>query len=220
MNVFESLETLCADAVERAFALAFPSALEPVQIARKLVAAFERGAPAGRGGRRFTVKLNERDFARFVGDRDYLEAQWSAMLRRLAERSRVPQRAPEVVMTSDPQVAFGTVAVAAEALPEPLRMVLCVRKGMPPGARLPLAGTRSIGREPGCDLTLVDPRLSRRHLEIDAAGETARFRDLHSANGTFLNGERRSEGVLQCGDVLQLGDTELVVEPDESEPQA
>ena len=41
------------------------------------------------------------------------------------------------------------------------------------------------------------------------------FRDLGSSNGTLLNGERRSEGELHCGDLLQLGDSELSVDADE-----
>ncbi|MBD5633706.1 MAG: DUF3662 domain-containing protein, partial [Candidatus Eremiobacteraeota bacterium] len=77
--MFARLETACADAVERAFALAFPSALEPVQVARKLVATFESGpASPARAGRRFLVKMNARDFARLGGDMPYLERQWSA----------------------------------------------------------------------------------------------------------------------------------------------
>ena len=98
MNVFARLEAVCASAVERAFALAFPSELEPVQIARKLVAAFEAGGvPDGRGGRRFTVLLSANDLARFQPSRAYLERQWAAMLARLAERSGFPQRSPVVI---------------------------------------------------------------------------------------------------------------------------
>ena len=113
MNVFVRLEAVCASAVERAFALAFPSELEPVQIARKLVAAFESGeAPDGRGGRRFTVRLSTSDAVRFEASRAYLERQWTAMLVRLAERSGHPQRRPVVIVQADSAVASGTVAIA------------------------------------------------------------------------------------------------------------
>jgi FHA domain/Protein of unknown function (DUF3662) len=208
------VETVCANVVERAFAVAFPSAIEPVQIARKLVASFE-AASAGRGLRHFKVRLNPADFARFVADREYLEGRWSAMLTRLAERSHVPQAPPSVTMLSDASIPAGTTAIAVEILPEPMRLALRVRKGVPPGAWLPLRGTLVVGREAGASLVLADPRISRRHLEIVESAEGVHFRDLGSSNGTLLNGERCSEGELHCGDLLELGDSELGVDADE-----
>jgi hypothetical protein len=217
MNVFARLEAVCASAVERAFALAFPSELEPVQIARKLVAAFEAGGvPDGRGGRRFTVLLSANDLARFQPSRAYLERQWAAMLARLAERSGFPQRSPVVTMQADPAVASGTVGIAVEPLPEPTRLLLRLRRGVPPGAHAALGGRLVVGRDATCELALLDPRVSRRHLALDSSGEgVVRFRDLGSSNGTYVNGRRVADGTLRCGDVVVLGDSELVVEADD-----
>jgi hypothetical protein len=215
VNALERLEAICANAVERAFAAAFPSALEPVQIARKLVAAFEAGVPSGRGGRRFVVHMSSADFTRFEPDRAYMERQWSAMLTRLVERSGRPERAPDVQAKSDPAVLSGTVAIAIESLPEPARLALRLRKGMPPGARMPLDRRTLVGRDAACDFTIVDARVSRRHLEIQLEGATLRFRDLGSSNGTSLNGVRTEAGELGLGDVIALGDSELCIEADE-----
>jgi hypothetical protein len=215
MNPFERLEALCAGAVERAFATAFPTELEPVHIARKLVAVFEGGSLGGRGGRRFIVHVNPSDFARFEPERAYLERQWAYMLLRLAERSRLPQRPPEVLVAERPDVARGTVQIAVEPLAAPLHLSLRVRRGLPLGGRLALNGSLAIGREPPCDLVLPDPRVSRRHLVIEATPDAVEFRDLDSANGVTLNGEERRSGSLDCGDILKLGDTELVVEADD-----
>ncbi len=224
MNPFAQLETACATAVERAFALAFPSALEPVHVARKLVAAFESGnTPSGRTGRRFIVRMNAADFARLGGDMPYLERQWGAMLARLAERSGRPQRAPEVAAEASDAVAPGTVAIAIEVLPEPPNLTLRVRRGLPPGARISLALAEGaavvIGRDPACDLVLTDPRASRRHLEIARDGARLRFRDLGSSNGTRLGGALATDGEIGLGDVLSIGDSELAVEPGEADPQ-
>lgn len=216
MNALERLESMCANAVERAFAAAFPSALEPVQIARKLVAACEAGGPNGRGGRRFVVRMSSADFARFEPDRAYLERQWSAMLTRLVERSGRPERAPDVRAESDPQVPTGTVAIAVESLPEPAQLALRLRKGIPPNARMPLDRRTVVGRDAACDFTIVDARVSRRHLEIQPDGPTFRFRDLGSSNGTLLNGVRAEAGELGLGDVIAVGDSELCVEADEA----
>lgn len=213
-NPFERLEAMCANTVERAFAIAFPSALEPVQIARKLVGTFEAGgATVSRAGRRFTVRLHPSDYARFEPEIPYLERQWTAMLARLAERSGRPQSPPAVVAEVDATVASGTVVIASFARPEPDRLVLRVRKGVPPDARVALDGDVVIGRDPGCALVLADPRASRRHVRIVAVG-APHFRDLDSSNGTLLNGRRVDAGTLDCGDVLTLGDSELVVEAD------
>lgn len=215
MNAFERLEALCASAVERAFAVAFPSELEPVHVARKLVASFEGGTSASRGGRRFIVNVSSEDMTRLEPDRAYLERQWSAMLARLAERSRQPQRPPVVVLAGKPELASGTVQIVVEAQPAPLLLALRVRKGLPLEGRLPLRGSHVVGRDPSCDLALSDPRVSRRHVAIVAGPDSIAFNDLGSSNGVLLNGEERREGRLDCGDVLQVGDSELVVEADE-----
>jgi hypothetical protein len=215
VSFFAQLETACANAVERAFAVAFPSALEPVHVARKLVASFESNAsPAARSGRRFTVRMSPNDFARLGSDLPYLERQWTAMLARLAERSGKPQRAPEVRAEAAAAVANGTVAIVVEALAEPTELALRVRRGLPLDARY--ARVRSpvtVGRDSTCDLVLADPRASRRHAEIVRDGNAWRVRDLGSSNGTLLNAEPIVESELGLGDVLTVGDSELVVEP-------
>jgi hypothetical protein len=216
VNVFEQLESACAGVVERTFALAFPSPLEPVRVARKLVAAFESAGSHPRGGLRFVVNVSRSDYARLAPDRSYLERQWSVMLARLAERSQRPQRAPEVVLAERPALPRGTVEIATEALPAPVLLSLRVRKGLPAGAVLPLRGSLVVGRGHDCDLVLPDPRVSRRHLAIEASPQGVTFRDLGATNGVSVNRDARREGRLDCGDVLRLGDTELVVEAEEA----
>ncbi len=215
MSFFAQLETACANAVERAFAVAFPSALEPVHVARKLVASFESSAsPAARSGRRFIVRMSPNDFARLGSDLPYLERQWTAMLARLAERSGKPQRAPEVRAEAAAAVANGTVAIAVETLAAPTELALRVRRGLPLGASYALVRSPAIvGRDSACDLVLADPRASRRHAEIVRDGDAWRVRDLGSSNGTLLNAEPIVESELGLGDVLRIGDSELVVEP-------
>jgi hypothetical protein len=210
-NALVRLETACANAVERTFAFVFPSALEPVVIARKLVQVFEAGSgPELRNGRRFIVRLHPSDFARFAGELPYLERQWSAMLARLCERSPRPQRPPSVASRADGSVAAGTVAIATETRGTPQRLALRVRKGLPAG-EYPLDRDYSIGRDASCDIVLTDRRVSRRHLGVACAGDV-RFTDFGSSNGTYLNGVRVSDGTIACGDVLSLGDCELVVD--------
>jgi cytochrome b involved in lipid metabolism len=58
-------------------------------------------------------------------------------------------------------------------------------------------------------LALPDPEVSRRHAQIDRAGDEIVLTDLGSANGTYVNGERITRHPLGAGDVLRLGRFEL-----------
>ncbi len=213
MWFFARLEAACATAVERAFALAFPSAIEPVQVARKLVAAYESGT-SSRGGRRFIVHLGPSDHSRLAAELPYFERQWTTMLVRLAQRAGRPERPPSVAVICDPKIAHGTVTIVVEQLAEPVRLALRVRKGVPADKRIALDRRITIGRDPGCDLVLVDSRVSRHHAEIVLEGAKPRFRDTASTNGTRLNGVAAVVGELAVGDVLRIGDSELAVEAD------
>ena len=76
------------------------------------------------------------------------------------------------------------------------------------GRAVQLRKTVVIGTDPGCDLVLSDPRVSRRHLEISLAGEPATgflVRDLGSRNGTVFQGAALSEAILGAGATLRLG---------------
>lgn len=70
----------------------------------------------------------------------------------------------------------------------------------------------SIGRSPSNDVALEsDPSVSRLHavLEHYAAGWCVR--DVNSANGTFVNGERLlGERYLHAGDEIRVGSTRIV----------
>jgi hypothetical protein len=216
MNVFATVEAWCSDAVERTFALAFPLSLEPVEVARKLVAAFESTAvPAGSTIARILVQTSRRDAVQLQPDRAVLETQWAQMLARLAVRAGRTDR-PAVSLTTGSDVPRGAVNLVVEleeAHAAPVSALrLRVRKGVPLDARFPLNRALLIGRDLACDVVLIDPRVSRRHAAIAVAGETVRFTDLDSANGVLRNGRPQAAGDLHAGDVLKLGDSELICE--------
>jgi predicted component of type VI protein secretion system len=63
----------------------------------------------------------------------------------------------------------------------------------------------TIGRE-GCDITLGDPDVSRRHAEIQVSNGDILISDLGSTNGTFVNGERIDQPrTLRDGDEVRIG---------------
>ena len=79
----------------------------------------------------------------------------------------------------------------------------------------------TVGRDEECDLTLDDPKASRRHASLRLlAGGRAEITDLGSGNGTLVNGRKISERtVLEGAEDLLIGGTTLLAErPDQTEP--
>jgi DNA-binding NtrC family response regulator len=65
----------------------------------------------------------------------------------------------------------------------------------------------TIGRDPECELMLNDTATSRRHARLERRGEHHYLVDLHSTNGTMVNGRRIREARLVENDVIRIGDT-------------
>ncbi len=59
------------------------------------------------------------------------------------------------------------------------------------------------------DISLDDPRVSRKHALIERYKYQFYIRDLDSKNGTFINGNRIIEGKLNPNDVISIGITNL-----------
>lgn len=93
-------------------------------------------------------------------------------------------------------------------------MWISVRTGEDAGRQVALTSERPlvVGRQRGCDVIVRDPRASRRHAELRLlAGGRVLLRDLGSANGTWVGGERVAEAVLAEGEELGVGDIRLAL---------
>lgn len=66
-----------------------------------------------------------------------------------------------------------------------------------------------IGRSGDCHLCLDDDEVSRRHCSIRVSRGQVTLTDLGSANGTMVNGRSEDKIVLNSGDVLRIGKTEM-----------
>lgn len=117
-------------------------------------------------------------------------------------------------------VAVGpNIAVAVPAVPVPAQTMLSpdpvadlVAKESPP----PLPGVHEtvtllgqetvLGRDPTCDQVLNYPMISRQHARLLRSAKGIVLEDLHSTNGTFINGKRvRGTVLVRPGDVISLG---------------
>ena len=65
----------------------------------------------------------------------------------------------------------------------------------------------TVGRDPGNDIILRDPKVSRHHAEIVFERGFFVLHDLASANGTYVNGKRVRVAPLTHGARLRLGNT-------------
>ena len=73
-------------------------------------------------------------------------------------------------------------------------------------------GTYMIGRNPSCQICFSFPDVSERHAILTVRGDKAVVEDLHSANGTYVNGELIDGPVaLDGGMVVQVGGSMLRV---------
>jgi GAF domain-containing protein len=83
-------------------------------------------------------------------------------------------------------------------------------KGPAKGNSWALRGDRlTIGREDECDIFIPDPKISRLHAEIIRRENQYFLIDNKSTNGTFLNGMRITEGALQEGMTVRVGNSEM-----------
>ncbi|MCP9826121.1 FHA domain-containing protein, partial [Synechococcus sp. EJ6-Ellesmere] len=80
--------------------------------------------------------------------------------------------------------------------------------GQPP-RRMALHGRLvRLGRDPGLELSLDHPAVSKQHARLEAVGHQWLIRDSGSTNGLFWRGQRIRELLLRDGDVVRFGPPE------------
>jgi hypothetical protein len=99
----------------------------------------------------------------------------------------------------------------------------CLFCGWMPAARLefmlgPLAGhvvelrdeVTTVGSVAGNTVVLADPAVSRKHAGIRRVDGGYELADFGSTNGVYVNGHRMPKKLLTGGDVIRVGNSELV----------
>lgn len=111
-----------------------------------------------------------------------------------------------VSVVGDPEgMVEGTDARAAPA-------TLVIQEGPGAGSRFPLKrGANEVGRDPGCEVRLDDPMVSKHHVRVNVT-DAVEVIDLGSANGIYVDGVLVQRVFVRAGDRFVLGDTVLTVE--------
>jgi two-component system response regulator GlrR len=91
-----------------------------------------------------------------------------------------------------------------------LEVVVSPPKGKDLVARLAVAPV-VVGVSPDCDVVLSDPRVSRRHCEVELTARGVVLRDLGSKNGTLVGDLSVVEAWLPLGKKATIGGSTLVV---------
>jgi anti-sigma regulatory factor (Ser/Thr protein kinase) len=85
---------------------------------------------------------------------------------------------------------------------------------------LPLNASTTLGRSKSVDVVLPDTSVSREHARITQEGPRWYIEDLGSSYGTEVNGDRVTRVQLNEGDIIQLGDVDLIFTLETTPPEA
>lgn len=73
-----------------------------------------------------------------------------------------------------------------------------------------------LGRSTSSHFVIPTPQVSKEHAEVYRGGDRYGIRDLHSTNGTFVNGQRIDEAPLANGDIVHVAHHEFRFLTDET----
>ena len=231
--MLQRFESRLEQAVAGAFAKAFRSAVQPVELAAALQREVDSSAQILSRERRlvpnnFAIELSPTDSERLGPYADTLSRELSVMLREYAEQQHYVFAGP-VSIGFDQEDDLGTgrfrvrsrAAAQVEAVPRrPRGAVPPPATGRPrPEVALEVNGTRHavvdvvvVGRGSEADLRINDPGVSRRHAELRVEEDgSVVVEDLGSTNGTLVDGQRIDRSRLQDGATVRVGHTDLVV---------
>jgi hypothetical protein len=77
----------------------------------------------------------------------------------------------------------------------------------------------TVGRAPDRDLVIPDSEVSRQHSLFRIEGQSYTIADLHTSNGTYVNGTRISRHQLRPGDVVELGPARIQFRQETESPK-
>jgi hypothetical protein len=225
----QKFEQRLEELVSGAFAKAFRSAVQPVEISAALQRECDNNAQILSRQRRmvpndFHVELSRSDLDRLAPYDSALVAELTSQLQEHAEKQSYVFSGPvSLAFEAADDLTIGRfrvrsqahAAVVSNATPTQVRRA---------HAYLEVNGTRQplqppglvVGRGTEADLRINDPGVSRRHSrftvsESAAAGVSIEVQDLGSTNGMLVDGHRVASAALRDGSEVKVGRTTMTV---------
>lgn len=232
MGVLQRFEHRLERAVSGAFARAFRSAVQPVEIAASITREIDHSTQVLSRQRTlvpnaFRVELSPSDYERLSPYGGTLRSELDQMVRDHVDEQRYTLAGPVAIelsqrhdLTTGRFLVTGraNAAVTPAANPGPTdtgvrRAPVVVEIN---GVRHPVTEAGLVmGRGEEADLRINDPGVSRRHAEIRiGTGDqqmTVSVVDLGSTNGTQVDGRRVQQAMLRHGSEIVIGSTTVVV---------
>jgi hypothetical protein len=230
VGVLHRFEQRLESAVAGAFAKAFRSTVQPVELAAALQREVDNSAEVLSRDRRlapntFGIELSPTDYERLAPYAASLTTELSELLGQHADEQGYVFAGPvtiELAMAEDLGIGRFRVRSTATARVESDEP-LVIPEARPARVFLEVNGTKHpvlppglvVGRGSEADLRINDPGVSRKHVEIRLqpghGAPQIGVVDLDSTNGTFLDGERVSRSLVHDGAELQVGHTTITV---------
>jgi FHA domain-containing protein len=145
----------------------------------------------------------------------FLVGLYLFVVRVIRSAGRVEQAPSQDSMILTPAAAAAAGLRRGTATRRSVRLVVQRSPSLEEGGEFPLnSAPVTVGRGEQNDLVLGgDEFASARHALIEVRGDGVWVQDLESTNGTFVNGSRVAGAQrLDAGDVLRVGETDLLVE--------
>jgi len=220
--ILKDFERRLGSLVEGFFATTFRSGLQPVELAKRMMREMDASKTVGVkevwAPNRYVFTLSESDGQRFEQAEQALVGELKQVVREAAaERGWGLVGPPEVEFEIDPDLGKGRFGCEAsfvegeeELAPQPAVGARGSLIRLADGVSTALAKPSvTIGRLPECDVVVDDAGVSRQHARIRRTDGGFVLTDLGSTNGTMVNGEPIQEHVLEHGDRITIGETEL-----------
>ena len=240
MGVLQRFEHRLERAVSGAFARAFRSAVQPVEIAASITREIDNSTQVLSRDRvlvpnTFHVDLSPSDHDRLSPYGSTLSGELDQMVHEHVREQRYTLAGPVVIeLARREDLTTGRFLVTSKASAT-VTPAASAGPGDASAGEAPVVvevnGQRHPVREPGlvigrgdeADLRINDPGISRRHAEIriSTAGTrmTVSVVDLGSTNGTQVDGRRVQQAMLRDGSEIVVGSTAVVVRDPRSKGQ-
>jgi hypothetical protein len=214
VGILDSFEKGLERVVNGAFAKAFKSGLQPLEVTAALRRELDTNAAVVARDRilvpnKFTVRLAPGDHARFESLGPALIDEFTQLVQQHAAAQHYSFAGGiDIKLQKDPSLSEGMVAIDSVNVKGAVAWNPVLDIG---GKRYPITKGRTIiGRGSDADITVDDTGTSRKHIEILWDGSRAQVNDLGSTNGSKLNGEPLSQAPLPPDSVIEIGRTRIV----------
>ncbi|MCU0301457.1 MAG: FHA domain-containing protein [Candidatus Nanopelagicales bacterium] len=219
MGMLDSFEKKLDRLVNGAFAKAFKSEVQPVEIAANLQRELDDRATIVSRSRTvvpnvFRVELSGPDYQRLSAYEHTVSDELAGLVRDYAAEQRYAfVGAVEVTLAEEPGLTTGLFRIRSEVRPgaqdAPGQVDVTGQPHLEvDGITYPLHAVTRLGRGSDVDIRIDDPGVSRHHAEI-VLGTEVTLRDLGSTNGTLVNGRMVRTAALADGAHIQMGSTNL-----------